>query len=112
TWWSPDPRAVIEFDSLHVSRSLLKTIRQQKFTSSMDQAFDRVIEGCAEQSAKRKSTWITPEFIDAYKEMHHAGRGHSVEVWREGDLVGGIYGIGLGGYFPSESMFQRVHDAS
>ena len=112
TWWSPDPRAVIEFDSFHPSRSLLKTIRQQKLTSTADQAFDRVIENCAEQTAKRTSTWITPEFIGAYKEMHRAGYGHSVEVWREGELTGGIYGIGLGGYFAGESMFHRVNDAS
>ena len=112
TWWSPDPRAVIEFDSFHPSRSLLRTIRQQKFTATADQAFDHVIERCAQQTAKRKSTWITPEFIGAYKEMHRAGYGHSVEVWRESDLVGGIYGIGLGGYFAGESMFHRVNDAS
>jgi leucyl/phenylalanyl-tRNA--protein transferase len=112
TWWSPDPRAVIEFDSFRPSRSLLKTIRQQKFTSTTDQAFDRVIESCAEQTANRKSTWITDEFIGAYKEMHRGGYGHSVEVWRDGDLVGGIYGIALGGYFAGESMFHRVNDAS
>ncbi len=112
TWWSPDPRAVIEFDSLHLSRSLLKTIRQQKFTTTADQAFDRVIESCAEQTAKRKSTWITPEFVGAYKDMHRAGYGHSIEVWQENELVGGIYGIGIGGYFAGESMFHRVNDAS
>jgi leucyl/phenylalanyl-tRNA--protein transferase len=87
-------------------------IRQQKFTSTADQAFDRVIESCAAQTAKRKSTWITPEFLDAYKEMYRAGYGHSVEVWREEDLVGGIYGIALGGYFAGESMFHQVNDAS
>jgi leucyl/phenylalanyl-tRNA--protein transferase len=112
TWWSPDPRAVIEFDVFHLSRSLLKTIRQQKFAATADQAFDRVIESCAERTAKRKSTWITPEFIGAYKEMHRAGYGHSIEVWQESELVGGIYGIGLGGYFAGESMFHRVNDAS
>src|SRR5437868_8675456 len=112
TWWSPDPRAVIEFDSFHLSRSLLKTIRQQKFTATADQAFDRVIESCAEQTAKRKSSWITPEFIGAYKEMHRAGYSHSIEVWQESELVGGIYGIGIGGYFAGESMFHRTNDAS
>ena len=80
TWWSPDPRAIIEFDSFHPSRSLLKAIRQGVFRSTVDQAFDRVIESCAAQTARRKTTWITPEFIGAYKDLHRAGYGHSVEM--------------------------------
>jgi len=112
TWWSPDPRAIIEFDSFHSSRSLLKEIRQGRFISSIDLAFDRVIEGCAAQTASRQSTWITPEFIGAYKDMHRAGYGHSVEVWQNEELVGGIYGVAIGGYFAGESMFHRVSNAS
>jgi leucyl/phenylalanyl-tRNA--protein transferase len=112
TWWSPDPRAIIEFDRFHASRSLLKAIRKGEFTATKDQAFDRVIESCAAYSPKRKSTWITPEFIAAYKEMHRAGHAHSVEIWREDELVGGIYGVAIGGYFAGESMFHKVSDAS
>jgi len=112
TWWSPDPRAIIEFDSFHPSRSLRKAIRQGVFRSSVDQAFDRVIESCAAQTARRKTTWITPEFIGAYKELHRAGYGHSVEIWQDQQLVGGIYGVAIGGYFAGESMFHLVSDAS
>ncbi len=112
TWWSPDPRAIIEFELFHPSRSLLKQIRQEGFTASADREFDRVIENCSEPTAGRKSTWITPEFVSAYKEMHRAGHAHSIEVWAEGKLVGGIYGVALGGYFAGESMFHRVSNAS
>jgi leucyl/phenylalanyl-tRNA---protein transferase len=110
TWWSPDPRAIIEFDSFHPSRSLLKTI--QRFTPTVDRAFDSVIEHCAAQTAKRKSTWITAEFIDAYKQLHRAGYAHSLEVSQEGELVGGIYGVAIGGYFAGESMFHKANNAS
>ena len=112
TWWSPDPRAIIEFESFHASRSLLKEIRQGGFRSSIDQAFDSVIENCAAQTARRKSTWITPEFIGAYKDLHRAGYGHSLEVWQNDEMVGGIYGVAIGGYFAGESMFHRVSNAS
>jgi leucyl/phenylalanyl-tRNA--protein transferase len=112
TWWSPDPRAVIEFDSFHPSRSLLKEIRQRAFRPSIDQAFDQVIESCAAHTPQRKTTWIAPEFIAAYKDLHRAGYGHSVEVWQEDQLVGGIYGVAIGGYFAGESMFHRVSNAS
>lgn len=112
TWWSPDPRAIIEFENFHVSRSLSKSIRQDQFSATRDEAFDRVIENCAAHSPKRKSTWITPEFIAAYKELQRAGHAHSLEIWQEGELVGGIYGVAIGGYFAGESMFHRVSDAS
>jgi leucyl/phenylalanyl-tRNA---protein transferase len=112
TWWSPDPRAIIEFSSFHASRSLLKAIRQQEFTFTLDRAFDRVIDGCAGQTAHRKSTWITPEFISGYKELHRAGYAHSLEVWQGEELAGGIYGVAIGSYFAGESMFHRVSNAS
>lgn len=112
TWWSPDPRAIIEFSSFHPSRSLLKAVRQQKFTYTLDRAFDRVIEECAAHSPHRKSTWITPEFISGYKELHAGGYAHSLEVWQEEQLAGGIYGVSIGGYFAGESMFHRVSNAS
>jgi leucyl/phenylalanyl-tRNA--protein transferase len=112
TWWSPDPRAIVEFSSFHPSRSLLKAIRQEGFHFTANQAFDRVIEACAEPAPRRRSTWITPEFIDAYKELHRAGYAHSLEVWQQESLVGGIYGVGIGAYFAGESMFHKVSNAS
>ena len=112
TWWSPDPRAVIEYGSFHVPRSLLKAIRREQFTYTTNQAFDQVIETCARETPRRRSTWITPEFIGAYQELHRAGHGHSLEVWRNGELAGGIYGVAIGGYFAGESMFHRVSNAS
>src|SRR6188474_2838449 len=86
TWWSPDPRAIIEFDSFHPSRSLMRDMQRQAFTPSIDQAFDAVIDNCATQTPKRKSTWITSEFLSAYKDLHRAGYAHSVEVWQDGEL--------------------------
>lgn len=112
TWWSPDPRAIIEFDQFHCSRSLLKAIRREGFCYTLDEAFDQVIDGCAAQTPHRRSTWITPEFISAYKELHRAGYCHSLEVWQNRELAGGIYGVGIGGYFAGESMFHRVSNAS
>ncbi len=112
TWWSPDPRALIEFDSFHTPRSLAKAIRQQRFTYTLDQNFDTVIQNCAAQTPKRKTTWITPEFIRAYQDLSRAGYAHSLEVWQNGELAGGIYGVSLGAYFAGESMFHRVNDGS
>jgi leucyl/phenylalanyl-tRNA---protein transferase len=112
TWWSPDPRAVIEFDSFHPSRSLLKFLRKEPFQFSIDQAFDEVIRLCARSGPHRRTTWITPEFVQAYGDMHRAGHAHSLEVWQEDTLVGGIYGVAIGGYFAGESMFHHVDNAS
>src|SRR3954468_22036932 len=112
TWWSPDPRAVIEYGSFHVSRSLARTIRNGGFSITLDQHFDAVIEACAAWTPHRRTTWITPEFQNAYRELHRAGHGHSLELWQQDNLVGGIYGVAIGGYFAGESMFHRVSNAS
>jgi leucyl/phenylalanyl-tRNA---protein transferase len=112
TWWSPDPRAVIPFDTFHPSRSLLKILRKRPFQVTVNRAFGQVISECANLAPNRKTTWITPEFISAYSEMHAAGYAHSLEIWQENALVGGIYGVALGGYFAGESMFHRVSNAS
>ena len=112
TWWSPDPRAIIPFDTFHPSRSLLKFLRKQPFEITVNRAFAQVITECAHLAPNRKTTWITPEFISAYTEMHAAGFAHSLEVWQQNTLVGGIYGVALGGYFAGESMFHRVSNAS
>jgi leucyl/phenylalanyl-tRNA--protein transferase len=108
-WWSPDPRAVLELDGLHVSRRLARTVRSGKFFVTFDQAFSRVIRACAD---REEGTWITPAMIAAYTELHRLGHVHSVEVWQDGELAGGIYGVALGGLFAGESMFTRRRDGS
>ncbi len=113
-WWSPDPRAVLFPPKLRVSRSLRKTLRQKKFAVTLDTAFREVIEHCARPRPKTPGggTWITPEMIEAYCVMHERGYAHSVESWRAGELVGGLYGVALGSAFFGESMFSRQTDAS
>ena len=111
-WWSPDPRAVLFPEQLHISRSLHKTLRSGRFSVSMDQAFDQVVIACAEPRRDSTGTWITPEIVAAYSAMHRAGYGHSVECWEDSELVGGLYGIALGKLFFGESMFSRATDAS
>lgn len=110
-WWSPDPRAVLLPDELHVSRSLRRTLKRNEFTVTMDQAFDAVIAGCAE-SRSTSGTWITPEMRRAYESLYELGSAHSVEVWQGNNLAGGLYGVGLGRLFAGESMFSAVTDAS
>lgn len=112
TWWSPDPRAIFEFGNFHVSKSLGKVLRQGCFRVTFDTAFRRVIESCAEAHPNRESTWIAPAFIEGYTRLHEAGHAHSVECWREDRLVGGLYGVCIGGYFAAESMFHREDNAS
>jgi len=112
TWWSPDPRAIFELDRLHVSASLARTLRKQVFVVTVDRAFRAVMEGCTEAGAGRLGTWITPLFIEAYTALHQEGSAHSVECWLDDELVGGVYGVALGGFFAGESMFHRVSNAS
>jgi len=130
-WWSPDPRAVLFPARLRISRSLHKTLRRKKFSVTLDTAFRDVIEACAEprctgkykcrgrqdaESDRRRhpggGTWITPEMIEAYVLLHERGFAHSVEVRHDGRLVGGLYGVALGGAYFGESMFSRETDAS
>ena len=108
-WWSPDPRAIIELGGLHVSRRLARTVRSGRFTASFDGAFGRVIRGCR---VREEGTWLTDEMVHAYEGLHRRGHAHSVEVWHEGELAGGVYGVTVGGLFAGESMFSRVRDAS
>jgi leucyl/phenylalanyl-tRNA--protein transferase len=112
SWWSPDPRAVFELDGFHVSRSLAKVIRKGVFEVTTDRAFRRVMQGCAAPAPGRRSTWISPEFIEAYTELHEQGHAHSLECWLNGKLAGGIYGVAIGGFFAGESMFHRASNAS
>lgn len=110
-WWSPDPRLVLLPSWLHVPRSLRRVLNQRRFTFSLDRDFEAVIHGCA--GARRDDgTWLVPEMVAAYIKLHRAGYAHSLEVWRQGRLAGGIYGVALGNCFFGESMFTRVPDAS
>jgi leucyl/phenylalanyl-tRNA--protein transferase len=111
-WWSPDPRAVIELDALHVPRRLARTMRSDRFTVSCDADFDGVIRGCATAQDRAFGTWLSEEMIAAYKRMFELGFAHSVEVRHQGELVGGTYGLAIGGLFAAESMFYTVRDAS
>jgi leucyl/phenylalanyl-tRNA--protein transferase len=113
-WWSPDPRAVLFPDRLKVSRSLRKTLRSGKFTVTMDTRFREVVQACAEPRDRHPDggTWITPEMLAAYVRLHEQGLAHSVEVSRDGELVGGLYGVALGAAYFGESMFSRASDAS
>jgi leucyl/phenylalanyl-tRNA---protein transferase len=113
-WWSPDPRTVLFPDKLHISRSLEKTIRRGHFTVTLDRCFRDVMQQCAEPRPQYPDggTWITAEMLDAYTLLHKQGYAHSVETWQDGNLVGGLYGVALGGAFFAESMFTRVPDAS
>lgn len=111
-WWSPDPRAVLFPDRVHISRSLRKIQRRGGFSVTFDKAFRRVIGGCATLSQTRSGTWITRDMLNAYIHMHELGWAHSVEVWRAGELVGGLYGMAIGRVFFGESMFSRADNAS
>ncbi|MFZ5870563.1 MAG: leucyl/phenylalanyl-tRNA--protein transferase [Actinomycetota bacterium] len=107
-WWSPDPRGILPLTGLHVSRSLRRTSR--RFELRVDTAFAEVVAACA--APQRDGRWITPAIAEAYLVLHHLGWAHSIETWRAGRLVGGVYGVAIGGLFAGESMFHRETDAS
>jgi leucyl/phenylalanyl-tRNA--protein transferase len=111
-WWSPDPRTILLPAEVRVSRSLKKTLKRGAFTVSLDRAFDQVIRACAEPRPDSGGTWLVPEMIAAYRRLHRHGLAHSVEVWNQGALAGGLYGVAIGRVFFGESMFTRVTDAS
>lgn len=110
-WWSPDPRSVIYADAFHVSRSLRRTLSRDLYSVSINTDFDSVISACAE-SRSDTGTWITADMLTAYSQLHRRGQAVSAETWREDRLVGGIYGIAMGGIFFGESMFSVATDAS
>jgi leucyl/phenylalanyl-tRNA--protein transferase len=112
TWWSPEPRAIFELDQFHAPRSLARLLKRGGFEITLDRAFRAVMEGCAEPREGRGQSWVTAKFIEAYTRLHRLGHAHSLEVWQDGRLVGGIYGVALGGFFAGESMFHRVDNAS
>jgi len=111
-WWSPDPRCVLLPANLHLSRRFRRSLKNMTFRVSFNEAFADVIVACSGKRDRHTGTWITPEMIDAYRMLHADGWAHSVEVWLEGELVGGIYGVAIGRAFFGESMFSRVTNAS
>jgi leucyl/phenylalanyl-tRNA--protein transferase len=111
-WWSPDPRMVLFVGEFKLPRSLRRVVRQRRFEIRADTAFREVMEGCAEPRRGQSGTWITAAVIDAYTALHREGHAHSLEAWREGELVGGLYGVTIGRMFFGESMFTRETDAS
>jgi leucyl/phenylalanyl-tRNA--protein transferase len=111
-WWCPDPRAVLYPEAVRVSRSLRRVMRQGRFTLTADTAFDAVLEACAAPRPGQDGTWISRAMMAAYGRLHALGLAHSLEVWREGRLVGGLYGVALGAVFFGESMFSRQSDTS
>lgn len=112
-WWSPDPRLVLYPSEFRISRSLKKTVRKQVFDMTVDAAFESVINACASSRTQAdEGTWIVAEMIDAYCRLHESGLAHSVEVWQDGELAGGLYGVSLGKCFFGESMFTYITDAS
>ena len=111
-WWSPNPRCVIFPDRYRPSRSTRRSIRKHGFTFSFDHCFENVIHQCASPRQSAPGTWITQDMKTAYTQLHHLGFAHSVETWKDGELVGGLYGIAMGKVFFGESMFSTVSDAS
>ena len=111
-WWSPDPRAILEFDRLHVSRRLGRTLRSGRFAVTCDRDFEGVIRGCATAPDRAGGTWLTPRMIRAYLRLAALGHAHSIEVWHGEQLAGGTYGVAVGGLFAAESKYHLLRDAS
>jgi len=116
-WYCPDPRAILPLDAMHVPRSLAKHMRKQPYRLTIDNVFERVVRACAEPRPYAADTWINDEIIDTYSVLHHMGYAHSVEAWQDDDrgaprLVGGIYGLAIGGAFFGESKFSTATNAS
>jgi len=112
TWWSPDPRAIFDLETFQPHRSVRKAIRRNDWRFTTDLDFEGVMRACAAPTPDRPSTWISEEFISSYVELSRRGLAHSVEVWQGREMVGGLYGVTMGGFFRGESMFNRRTDAS
>lgn len=111
-WWSPNPRCVLELEELKISRSLSKVLRQEKYKVTFNRTFSEVITACSEQRKEQNDTWITPEMLEAYLELHKLGHAISVEAWSDTKLAGGLYGVVIDRIFFGESMFSKQSDAS
>lgn len=111
-WYAPDPRCIMPIEDFHTPRSLKRTIKKEVFDIRFDTAFTDVMKACAEPRGDGHGTWISPGLIDVFTELHELGFAHSIETWQDDELVGGLYGLALGGLFAGESMYHRVTDAS
>jgi leucyl/phenylalanyl-tRNA--protein transferase len=111
-WWSPNPRTVVFPSEFHIAKSLRKLLHSNRYRVSFDHCFTDVMHACAEPRNYTKDTWISSDIISGYSQLHHMGIAHSVEVWQDSNLIGGLYGIALGGVFFGESMFSRKDNAS
>jgi leucyl/phenylalanyl-tRNA--protein transferase len=112
TWWSPDPRAIFDLETWRAHRTIGRSARRNGWRFSVDRDFGGVMRACGESTPLRPATWITDDFLQAYAALHQRGLAHSIEVWEGDELVGGLYGVTLGGFFGGESMFHRRTDAS
>ncbi len=111
-WWSPDPRAIIDISELKINKTLNKILKRQEYTVTVNKSFEQVIEYCADAPFRTEETWIVQPMLSAYKTLHNEGKAHSIEVWLDNELVGGLYGVAVNGYFSGESMFYTHSNAS
>ena len=111
-WWSPNPRAIIPVTDLKINRTLRKTLNKGCFSVTLNYAFEQVLDLCADAPFRKEGTWITEPMIAAYTQLHRQGFAHSIEVWSDNNLVGGLYGIAINGFFSGESMFYKQSNAS
>lgn len=111
-WYAPDPRAILPLDNFHIPRRLKRTINKGMYETRINTAFVDVINKCAEAKPGRESTWIDHNITQAYTQLNHMGYAHSVETWQDNQLVGGLYGVAINGFFAGESMFSQARDAS
>jgi leucyl/phenylalanyl-tRNA--protein transferase len=111
-WWSPNPRGIINIAQLNINKTLQKILKREIFSVTLNKDFKQVIELCADAPFRCEETWIVNPMLSAYKELHVQGKAHSIEVWQNEQLVGGLYGVAINGYFSGESMFYRQSNAS
>ena len=111
-WWSPNPRTIINTQDVRINKTIRKFLKKSPYRVSVNQAFEEVIEYCADAPFRSEETWILPEMVESYVKLHQLGFAHSIEVWQEEELVGGLYGIAINGFFSGESMFYRKPNAS
>lgn len=111
-WWSPDPRAIIPISNIQINRTLRKFIKRCEYTVTLNKDFNQVIALCADAPFRKEDTWILDSMQQGYKELHKLGKAHSIEVWEHDELIGGLYGVAIGGFFSGESMFYKRDNAS